>query len=92
MWISNTATAAMIFTLLAPILWQFDKDDGFPKALVLNIAFGCNIDGIVTPIGSPPNAIAIGFLIDYGESVCFIKWMIHTIAFAIIYFISQHIF
>lgn len=84
MWISNTATAAMMFALLAPILWQFDKDDGFPKALVLSIAFGCNIGGIVTPIGSPPNAIAIGFLIDYGENISFIKWMIHTLPFAII--------
>lgn len=84
MWVSNTATAAMMFALLAPILWQFDKDDGFSKALVLSIAFGCNIGGIATPIGSPPNAIAIGFLIDYGENISFIKWIIYTVPFAII--------
>ena len=65
MWISNTATAAMMFALITPLLSRFDPDDGFPKALVLSIAFGCNIGGIATPIGSPPNAIAIGFITVY---------------------------
>jgi sodium-dependent dicarboxylate transporter 2/3/5 len=84
MWISNTATAAMMFALITPVVARFDPDDGFPKALVLSIAFGCNIGGIVTPIGSPPNAIAIGFLSDYGVNVSFISWIIHTLPFAII--------
>jgi sodium-dependent dicarboxylate transporter 2/3/5 len=84
MWISNTATAAMMFALVAPLIWRFDSDDGFPKALVLSIAFGCNIGGIATPIGSPPNAIAIGFLIDYGVKISFVQWMINTLPFAII--------
>jgi len=84
MWISNTATAAMMFALITPLLARFDPDDGFPKALVLCIAFGCNIGGIATPIGSPPNAIAIGFLTDYGVNVSFLLWIVLTLPFAVV--------
>ena len=75
MWISNTATAAMMTAMVFPLLTSLDKDDQFKKGIVLAIAFGANIGGIGTPIGTPPNAIALGILRDNGYFIDFLTWM-----------------
>ncbi|MBA3981285.1 MAG: Anion transporter [Alcanivorax sp.] len=63
MWISNTATAAMMLPialgLLTPLNGQFPR---FRLFLLLGLAWGANIGGIATLIGSPPNAIAAAAL------------------------------
>ncbi|WP_111657972.1 SLC13 family permease [Isoalcanivorax indicus] len=63
MWISNTATAAMMLPvalgLLAPLGSDFPR---FRLFLLLGLAWGANIGGIATLIGSPPNAIAAAAL------------------------------
>jgi len=84
MWISNTATAAIMLALSKPILEQLDENDLFKKGLVLAIAFGSNIGGICTPIGTPPNAIAIGVLAENNMTVNFFEWMIMAIPLALI--------
>lgn len=60
MWISNTATAAMMLPLALGILLQLDKDkyQSTYVFLLLGIAYSANIGGIGTLVGSPPNAIA----------------------------------
>jgi len=75
MWMSNTATTAMMMAMALPLLKQLDADDGFRTALVLSIPFAANIGGMGTPIGTPPNAIAIGILADQGVHLSFIAWM-----------------
>ncbi|MBI5832613.1 MAG: DASS family sodium-coupled anion symporter [Armatimonadetes bacterium] len=62
MWMSATATTAMMLAITAPLVAQLDDDDPFRKALVLGVAFAASIGGIGTPIGSPPNAVAVGAL------------------------------
>ncbi len=86
MWISNTATAALMFAMATPLLLSVDKEDPFRKGLILAIAFAANIGGIVTPIGTPPNAIAIGFLADQGIYLRFLNWflMMLPIAFTLL--------
>ena len=43
-------------------------------ALILAVPFAANVGGIATPVGTPPNAIALGFL--HGEhAISFVKWM-----------------
>ena len=54
---SNTATTAMVVAMLHPVL---ERRRGQPMALVLGAAFGANIGGMATIIGTPPNAIAFG--------------------------------
>ncbi|MCB1112198.1 MAG: SLC13/DASS family transporter [Chlamydiia bacterium] len=75
MWISNTITTALMLGILQSNLKRLDSKDIFIKALVLAIPFGANIGGISTPIGSPPNAIAIGLLADMNIQISFFDWM-----------------
>ncbi|NGX53616.1 MAG: Sodium-dependent dicarboxylate transporter SdcS [Chlamydiae bacterium] len=79
MWISNTASTALMLLLIKPILKQIDHDDPFRKSLVLAVAFGANIGGIATPIGTPPNAIAVGILADHGINLSFLGWMVMAV-------------
>lgn len=83
MWISNTAACAMMLILIKPILSILKEEDPFRKSLPLAIAFGANIGGIGTPIGTPPNAIAIGILQDYGVYLDFFSWMVMAIPLAL---------
>ena len=62
MWMSATATTAMMLAIIAPLVDQLDDDDPYRKAIVLGVAFAASIGGIGTPIGSPPNAVAVGAL------------------------------
>jgi sodium-dependent dicarboxylate transporter 2/3/5 len=76
MWMSNTATAAMMLAIITPVLSKLPADIRFRRALVLAVAFGANIGGIGTPIGTPPNAIAYGALNAAGYHVTFLQWML----------------
>ncbi len=84
MWMSNTAVTAMMIALIRPLLQQIDENDPFRVALILSIPFAANIGGIGTPIGTPPNAIAIGILGNYGIHLDFISWMKMAVPLAII--------
>lgn len=76
MWLSNTATAALMLSIITPFIKSLKKDDPFKTALVLAVAFGANIGGIATPIGTPPNAIALGLLGAEGIKVSFSLWVL----------------
>ncbi len=76
MWMSNTATTAMMITLTVPLTQQIPEGDPFRKALVLSIPFAANVGGMGTPIASPPNAVAVGFLRNVGIELSFFSWMI----------------
>ncbi|MBZ0257825.1 SLC13 family permease [bacterium] len=83
MFMSNTATTAMMFAILTPVLGAFDIDDRGRIAYILGIPFAANIGGIGTPIGTPPNAIAIRYLT--GENaITFAGWMAFAVPFVIV--------
>lgn len=75
MFMSNTATTAMMIAIMSPLLKHFEGRDPFKKAMVLAIPFAANIGGMGTLIGTPPNAVAASILISMGISVSFFKWM-----------------
>jgi sodium-dependent dicarboxylate transporter 2/3/5 len=53
--------------------------------LILAIAYGASIGGIITPIGTPPNLILMGFMESKNlEMIPFVKWMGLTLPLAII--------
>lgn len=83
MFMSNTATTAMMFTILAPILKNFPAGDPGRKALALAVPFAANIGGIGTPIGTPPNAIALKYLTGTSQ-IGFGTWMSFAVPFVII--------
>ncbi|RYA23098.1 anion transporter [Malaciobacter halophilus] len=73
--ISNTTTAL----LLIPIAMFLTNDTKLKVRLVLAIAYGASIGGIVTPIGTPPNLILLGFMDQHSiEAIPFIKWILLT--------------
>ena len=76
MFLSNTATAAMMLTFLAPVLKQLPPEGKGRVGLALAIPIGANIGGIGTPIGTPPNAIALKALKEtLGMDIGFGQWM-----------------
>ena len=75
MWMSNTATAAMMFSIVLPIIYKIPVTSGFSRALALSIPFACNLGGLGTPIGTPPNAIAVSYLHKQGIELSFAGWM-----------------
>ena len=86
MFMSNTATAAMMFAVMAPLLAP-RKDSGKGRiALTLAIPIAANIGGIGTPIGTPPNAIALKYLNDpegMNLGIGFGQWMAVMVPFVI---------
>jgi len=79
MWISNTSTS-MILTPLALAVAAGGSADGkaepkFATALVLGIAWAATIGGLATPIGTPPNGIALAQLRSQGIEVSFGQWL-----------------
>ncbi|MFP4096831.1 MAG: SLC13 family permease [Cyclobacteriaceae bacterium] len=76
MWMSNTATTAMMITLVIPMLDQLPKGDPLRKGLLLAIPFAANIGGMGTPIASPPNAVAVSFLQQSGYDISFLQWVL----------------
>ena len=84
MWISNTATTAMMFpiglSIVAHLTEGRQAEPGtrnFAMAMMLMAAFGASIGGIGTPIGTPPNLIGIGMLNRIaGIEISFFHWML----------------
>lgn len=78
MFVSNTATAAMMLTFMAPILRQLPPTEKGTAALALAIPIGANIGGLATPIGTPPNGIALQYINDtegLNLNIGFGEWM-----------------
>lgn len=75
MWLSNTATAAMMLALIIPIANRLPETDRHRQALILSIPFAANVGGLGTPIGSPPNAIALQYMQQVDLDPGFGTWM-----------------
>ena len=84
MFMSNTATAAMMLTFLAPVLATLPQDGGGRISLALAIPIAANLGGMGTPIGTPPNAIALGALQEAGYAITFVGWMVRMVPYVII--------
>lgn len=84
MFMSNTATAAMMLALLTPVLASMPADDPGKGALILAIPLAANLGGIGTPIGTPPNATAVRFMAEAGNNVTFMEWSVRMIPFVLI--------
>jgi sodium-dependent dicarboxylate transporter 2/3/5 len=83
MFMSNTATTAMMLSILTPVLALFSRDDLGKVAFALSVPVAANIGGIGTPIGTPPNAVALKYLIDE-NSIGFGEWMLFAVPFVVV--------
>lgn len=75
-WISNTATAAMMLAIVAPLAKHAGTPRSLASALVLAVAFGASIGGFMTPVSTPPNAITISQLRSIGVEINFLDWVL----------------
>jgi sodium-dependent dicarboxylate transporter 2/3/5 len=98
MWLSNTATTAMLFPIALGVLEatarSLPPDSGGPvdptrlrigTALMLATAYASSVGGVATPVGSPPNLITLGLLAELGGvQVSFFQWMMVCAPLAIL--------
>jgi sodium-dependent dicarboxylate transporter 2/3/5 len=84
MWMSNTATTAMMFPLGLAVLAELGRDrkgdkafQSYAMAMMLVTSFAATIGGMGTPVGTPPNLIGVGLLrATAGINLTFTSWMI----------------
>ncbi|CAN5301168.1 hypothetical protein BH24ACT19_BH24ACT19_06810 [soil metagenome] len=100
--ISNTAAAAMLLPIGLGMMGALsglvsDQSEGqtdpsrlrFGTALMLMIAYGASVGGLLTPIGSPPNLIGIGFIENQiGTTITFFQWTITALPIVLLMFIA----
>ncbi|WP_407453775.1 SLC13 family permease [Methanobrevibacter sp.] len=105
-WVSNTATAAMMFPIALGILEAIRElmakngkkmeltNYKYATGLMLMIAYACSIGGVFTPIGTPSNLIMMGFLEQLAPnapSVSFIQWMMWGFVAMVAFFILTYV-
>ena len=83
MFMSNTATTALMLAILAPVLNLFHPEDPARVGFILSIPLAANIGGVGTPIGTPPNAVAMKYLTG-DNAISFSEWMTFGIPFALL--------
>ncbi len=83
MFMSNTATTAMMLSVLVPVLGSMDAGDKGKIGILLAVPVAANLGGLGTPIGTPPNAIALEFL-PVGHGITFGKWMLIGVPYVIL--------
>lgn len=75
MWMSNTAATALMIAVALPLIRSMDTADPMKIGLLVGIPFAANLGGMATPIGTPPNAIAMAALRNAGIEISFLEWM-----------------
>ena len=98
MWISNTATCAVFAPLCLGLVRVFGENtsdrehsQAFTYRLLLTCSFASSIGGIATPIGSPPNLIAIEFLSRIGIELSFLDWAIVGLPLSLVMLVLLHL-
>jgi sodium-dependent dicarboxylate transporter 2/3/5 len=85
MWMTNTSTTMMLLPIVLSViavihdnvseLTEKSRND-FQIAMLLGLAYSASIGGLATLVGTPPNALLIGYLAEnYGIDISFARWM-----------------
>jgi sodium-dependent dicarboxylate transporter 2/3/5 len=105
-WVSNTATCAMMFPISLGLLETIRdmmsqngktielKNYKYATGLMLMTAYACSIGGVMTPIGTPPNLMMMGFLEQLAPdapSISFFDWMVWGVVAMVVYFILAYV-
>lgn len=91
MFMSNTATTATMFAIVMPIIGSLPEGKA-RTGVALSIPLAANVGGIGTPVGTPPNAIALGALNEVGIHISFVQWMILAMPLVIVVLVGSWLF
>ena len=85
MWMTNTSTTMMLLPIVLSVIGVMhdnvtevseESRKNFQIAMLLGVAYSASIGGLATLIGTPPNALLVGYLADnYGIEISFARWM-----------------
>jgi sodium-dependent dicarboxylate transporter 2/3/5 len=79
MWISNTASAAIMIPIALAVISRIhsvDVRDKYGKALVLGVAYAATLGGVASLVGSPPNPLAATYINSFlGGDFSFMNWL-----------------
>ena len=80
MWISNHTSPILCFAIIEPFFYDFGSDSKYTKCLLLGLAFACNFGGMMTPISSMQNALAVQNLLNQAHlEIEFGRWLLVSI-------------
>jgi sodium-dependent dicarboxylate transporter 2/3/5 len=92
MWMSNTATTAMMYPIGLSICAHLARTGAtgarqFALVVMLITSFGASIGGLATPVGTPPNLIGVGMLERLTDTdVSFFQWMVLGVPIMLVMF------
>ena len=92
MWLSNTATAMMMFPIALSVVKVIEENhshktgvSNFATSIMIAIALASNFGGIATLIGTPPNVAYASFISDSLKyTISFADWMVVCMPLAIL--------
>ena len=99
MWISNTATVAMLFPIVVSISHALERlfaaggpglvraGRSYVTSLMLVTAYAASVGGLATPVGTPPNLIGLGMIDNLaGVHITFFQWMLLGLPISLVMF------
>ncbi|MDP1677637.1 MAG: DASS family sodium-coupled anion symporter [Bacteroidota bacterium] len=99
MWISNTATTAMMFPIGVAIIHMLQRVEGesavkeYAAGMMLMCAFASSVGGLATPVGTPTNLIGLGFIErQLGRHIVFFEWMMFAMPIVIVMFLCLFLY
>jgi sodium-dependent dicarboxylate transporter 2/3/5 len=94
MWVTNTSTTMMLLPIAVSIIAVIHSSvaglsekgrNDFQFALLLGVAYGATIGGMMTLVGTAPNALLAAFMQDtYGIEIDFARWMLVGVPLALV--------
>ena len=91
LWISNTATAAMMLPIGLSVIAQLESHAGgrrlehYGASIMLSVAYAANVGGIGTKIGTAPNALLASFMAQRGVEISFLEYMAIGLPFVLVF-------
>eukprot|EP00927_Polykrikos_kofoidii_P055323 TRINITY_DN49592_c0_g1_i1.p1 TRINITY_DN49592_c0_g1~~TRINITY_DN49592_c0_g1_i1.p1 ORF type:complete len:717 (-),score=97.70 TRINITY_DN49592_c0_g1_i1:80-2230(-) len=82
--VSNVTAPLLLVEVLKPLLRDMPTDSRYSRALLIGLAFACNIGGMTTPISSPQNVAALQTLKAAGGNISWWQWLSVSFPFCIV--------